>query len=186
MILHVHVGGNDADDGKDLVDFCDDYISLSESLAQEDRRIIVSGLLRRQCANLEPFNEQLKSLCEENDIEFINNFDNFMYASGELPKTYFKKDKIHLNYNGTMKLLSNIDNSIKVTNQDFNIKHRHLENISKLLDTGQAHELAGDLVQTLNCVLFSLNVAIVHKNVILKEGLLVSRIILLGRQSQGV
>ena len=111
----VHVGSNDADNGKDLDDFYDDYSSLLDSLAHEDRRIIVSGLLPRKGANIKPYNEQLKSLCEENDIEFYNNFDSFLFASGELPKTYFKRDKIHLNYNGTKKLLSNTDRIIKVT-----------------------------------------------------------------------
>ena len=72
-------------------------LSLLDSLAHEDRRIIVSGLLPRKGANIEPYNEQLKSLCEENDIEFYNNFDKN------------KRDKFHLNYNGTKKLLSNTD-----------------------------------------------------------------------------
>ena len=114
----VHVGGNDADDGKDLDTFCDDYISLLDSLSNDDRRIIVSGLLPRKGINLEPYNEQLKAICEENNIEFINNFDDFLYASGELPATYFHKDKLHLNFNGTKKLLSNVDKTCKVTRPD--------------------------------------------------------------------
>ena len=105
----LHVGGNDADDGKDIDTFCDDYISLLETLVEEDRRIIVSGLLPRKSIDLKPYNEQLKSLCEENDIEFVNNFDSFLFASGEIPATYFSRDKIHLNVNGTRKLLSNLD-----------------------------------------------------------------------------
>ena len=32
----LHVGGNDADDGKDLNTFCEDYISLLESLVEND------------------------------------------------------------------------------------------------------------------------------------------------------
>lgn len=116
----LHVGGNDADNGKDVDEFSDNYISLLNCLAQEDRRIIVSGILPRHGTNLEPYNDQLKSLCEENDIEFINNFDSFLFASGELPKTYFANDKLHLNYNGTRKLLSNIDNIFKVTKSSFN------------------------------------------------------------------
>ena len=111
----VHVGGNDADDDKDLESFCDDYISLLESITCEDRRIIVSGLLPRKGIDLEPYNEQLKALCDENNIEFINNFNCFLFASGELPATYFNPDKLHLNTNGTRKLLSNVDKMCKVT-----------------------------------------------------------------------
>ena len=110
----LHVGGNDAHDGKDLNTFCDDYISLLESLIDEDRRIIVSGLLPRKGIDLEPYNEKLKSLCEENNIDFVDNFDSFFLASGELPTTYYRYDKIHLNVNGTKKLLSNIDNVYKI------------------------------------------------------------------------
>ena len=50
----LHVGGNDADQGVDIDSFCDNYIALLESLASDDRRIIVSGLLPRKTANLEP------------------------------------------------------------------------------------------------------------------------------------
>ena len=46
------VGGNDADDGSDMETFCDDFISLSECLADKDRRITVSGLLPRKTYNL--------------------------------------------------------------------------------------------------------------------------------------
>ena len=63
----LHVGGNDADQGVDIDSFCDNYIALLESLVSDDRRIIVSGLLPRKKANLEPYNEQLRSLCAEND-----------------------------------------------------------------------------------------------------------------------
>ena len=100
----VHVGGNDADDGKDLETFCNYFISLLESLADKDRRIIVSGLLPRKNIDLNPYNEKLKSLCEEMNIDFTNNFGSFLFASGEKPAAYFARDKIHLNVNGTRKV----------------------------------------------------------------------------------
>ena len=121
----LHVGGNDADDGKDLETFCDDYISLLETLVEKDRRIIVSGLLPRKNIDLKPYNDKLKSLCEVNNIEFANNFDNFLFASGEIPATYFGRDKIHLNVNGTKKLLSNIDKLCKVTRPDSQTQTLH-------------------------------------------------------------
>ena len=111
----VHVGGNDADDAKGLETFCDDFISLLESLADKDHRIIVSGLLPRKNIDLKPYNEKLKSLCEEMNIDFTNNFDSFLFASGEIPAAYFARDKIHLNVNGTRKFLSNIDKIYKVS-----------------------------------------------------------------------
>ena len=76
----VHVGSNNADDGQDIDDFCDDHSSLIDTLTHEDRQVIVSGLLPRKDSNLEPYNEQLKSLCEDNGIEYVNHFDNFVFA----------------------------------------------------------------------------------------------------------
>ena len=93
----LHVGGNDADQSVDIDSFCDNYIALLESLASDDRRVIGSGLLPRKTANLEPYNEQLRSLCAENDIEFVDHFDSFLLATGEIPANYFWKDKVHLN-----------------------------------------------------------------------------------------
>ena len=110
----LHIGGNDADNGKDLDTFCDDYISLLESLAEDDRHIIVSGLVPRRGIDLEPYNEQLKSLCDENNIDFVNHFDSFL-ESGKLQHSYYRHDKVHLNVNGIGKLLSNVNNVYKVT-----------------------------------------------------------------------
>ena len=45
--LILHVGGNDASNSTDLDAFCDNYISLLDSLLEEDRCLIVSGLLPR-------------------------------------------------------------------------------------------------------------------------------------------
>ena len=93
----LHVSGNGADNGDDFDSFCDKYIALLESLASEDRRLIVSGLLPRKTVDLETYNDKRKSLCDENDIEFIDHYQNFLFASDEIPASYFWKDKIHLN-----------------------------------------------------------------------------------------
>ena len=85
----LNVGGNDAENGDSLDSFCDDYIDLLESLASGDRRLIVSGLLPRKSADLEPYNDTLRSLCAENDTEFVDNYQNFLLVSGEIPASYF-------------------------------------------------------------------------------------------------
>ena len=90
--------------------FSENYFSLLNSLDAENRRIIVSGLLPNELANLKSYNKKkLKDNCKENDIQFIDNFDTFLFASGEMPEFYFHADKLHLNVSGTQKLLSNID-----------------------------------------------------------------------------
>ena len=113
--IFLHVGGNDGDNGADMDSFQDDYIDLLESLASDDRRLIVSGILPRGTKDLEPYNQQLKSLCDANNIDFIDNYDNFLLASGELPDTYYHRDKTHLNVAGTRKLLKAFDKFCKVT-----------------------------------------------------------------------
>ena len=110
----LHVGGNDASNSTDLDAFCDFYISLLDSLLAEDRRLIVSGLLPRGNVDIEPYNDKLKSLCDEIDLEFIDHFDSFSLATGEIAETYFYSDKTHLNASGTRKFLANIDTVCKV------------------------------------------------------------------------
>ena len=111
----LHVVGNDADAEIDLDTFSEDYTTLLSNLTLDDRKIIVSGLLLRESVDLEPYNDRLRSLCSDNDIVFIDHFGGFLLASGELPSTYFMKDKTHPNASGTRKLLQSIDKHCKIT-----------------------------------------------------------------------
>ena len=112
----LHVGGNGASNSTDLDAFCDNYISLLDSLLAEDRRLIVSGLLPRGNVDIEPYNDKLKSWCDENDVEYIDQkSDSFSLATGEIAETFFNSDKTHLNASGTRKFLANIDTVCKVT-----------------------------------------------------------------------
>ena len=85
----LHVGDNDADDGVDIDTFSKSYVSLLNSIAAENRRIIVSGFLPRKTVDLKPYNDILKTICDKNGIEFIDNYDSFLLASGEMPSTFF-------------------------------------------------------------------------------------------------
>ena len=61
-------------------------ITLLSDLSTDDRTIIVSGLLPRGSVDLEPYNDRLRTLCSENDIAFIDNFNRFLLASGNSSK----------------------------------------------------------------------------------------------------
>ena len=50
-------------------------------------------------------------------MEFVENYQNFLLASGEIPESYYSSDKVHLNNYGTRKLLSNIDKVHRVAAQ---------------------------------------------------------------------
>ena len=111
----LHVGGNDADSGSDLDPFTDDYEQLIDTLSVDSRRVIVSGLLPRETVDLGPYNDKLKTLCEDKGLQFIDNYKGFLLASGEMPESYFGRDKVHLNSHGTKRLLRNIDNIFRIT-----------------------------------------------------------------------
>ena len=111
----IHVGGNDADQGIDLDNFSDNYSSLLNGLSAENRQIIVSGLLPRESVNLGPYNGCLKTLSEAQVVDFVDHYDGFLFASGDLADSYFHRDKVHPNSFGIKKMLRNIDAFHKVT-----------------------------------------------------------------------
>ena len=101
----LHVGGNDADNGTDIETFAEQYESLLTELMSNNRRVIVSGLLPRKTVDLSLYNDRLKSLCEAYEIDYIDNYGDFLLAAGDIPDSYFMRDKIHLNSYGLKKLL---------------------------------------------------------------------------------
>ena len=121
----LHVGGNDADEGVDLDKFSKSYVSLLNSISAENRRIIVSGLLPRKSVDLKPYNDILKTICNQNDIEFIDNYDSFLLASCEMLSTFFDHDKLDLNNQGTRRLLSCINKVITVTKYTPDLTNRN-------------------------------------------------------------
>lgn len=105
----LHVWGNDADQGEDIESFRENFEELIDTVADGIKRIIVSGLLPRESVDLEPYNETLKSLCADNAVEFVDNYDSFLLATGDQADSYYTSDKTHINTAGTRKLLRNIN-----------------------------------------------------------------------------
>ena len=110
-----HVGGNDADQGMDLNNFTDSYTSFINDLTSENRHIIVSGLLFRADANLDPYNERLRNLYEDQNIDFVDSYNSFLLASGDLADSVFHRDGVHPNSFGIKQMLKNIDVYHRVT-----------------------------------------------------------------------
>ena len=50
-------------------------------------------------------------------MDFVENYQNFLLASGEIPESYYSRNKVHLNNYGTRKLLSNIGKVHRVAAQ---------------------------------------------------------------------
>ena len=84
--------------------FSENYVTLLNSLSEHNCHIKVSGLLPRKSANLKSYNDILKEMCTKDKIEFIDSYDCFLLASGEMPSSLFHHDKVHLNVHGTRRL----------------------------------------------------------------------------------
>ena len=67
------------------------------------------GLLPRVSVDLELYNECLKSLCQTHNVEFVDHYNGFLLASGDIADSYYYTDKLHTNAFGTRKLLRNLD-----------------------------------------------------------------------------
>ena len=88
----IHVGGNDADNGENIESFRENYEELLDIVADGTRRVIVSELLPRETVDLQSYNETLKSLCADNAVELVENYDSFLLANGQLVDSYYLKD----------------------------------------------------------------------------------------------
>ena len=124
--LIIHVSENDADNGIELDSFYEEFDSLIDSVSDGTRRIIISGLLPRDTVDLVPYNTLLQSLCADNAVEFVDNYNNFLLASGEIADTYFCKDKVHINTEDTRRLLCNIDKLHRDTRQYATLEQHNL------------------------------------------------------------
>ena len=115
----------DAENGTDLETFTGHYELLVNSLSADDHRVIVAGFLPRETVDLSAYNNKLRQLCDAFDKEFVEIDQNFLLALGELPESYYSRDKVHLNDYGRRKLLSNIDKLHRVMTQSpASVPHR--------------------------------------------------------------
>ena len=111
----LHIGTNDADNGSDIETFAENFETLITDLMKNDRQVIVSGLLPRKGVDISPYNDRLKLLCEAYEMEYVDNYKGFLMASGEIPGSYFQRDKTHLNSFGLRKLLSDLNRVHHIT-----------------------------------------------------------------------
>ena len=81
--LIIHVGGNDADNGIELNSSHEEFETLIDSVSDGTRRVIISGLLPRDTVDLEPYNEIFQSLCADNAVEFVDNYNSYNYLTSE-------------------------------------------------------------------------------------------------------
>ena len=54
-------------------------------------------------------------MCETKNVEFVDHYNGFLLASGDIADSYYHRDKLHPNTFGTRKLLRNLDAVHRVT-----------------------------------------------------------------------
>ena len=137
----LHVGGHDIDANISQTLFRQKFQAHLKSLDLVNCKVTVSGILPRRGLSIRPFNDSLRDLCMSLNVEFINNHDSFVMASGELPFDFFQTDRINLKFSGTRKLVQNMNRSCAILpiqhNKGFNgqtkpkalrKKHRWVQN----------------------------------------------------------
>lgn len=109
-LVIMHVGTNDLRTEKSPKEIANEIIKLSISISTEYNDIMVSSITARsdKCSDkANMVNEELKRLCHENKLMYIDN--------GNIRTRYhISNDKLHLNDNGSRELAANFANAIRL------------------------------------------------------------------------
>lgn len=112
----VHVGGNDADRRKDVRQFTSIYDDLIAHLQRNQCLVYVSEILPRATCDVTNFNNRLYELCHDRNVSFIANVEIFLNSENNISKHLYWSDGVHLNNNGIIHFLKNIDGNVKLFN----------------------------------------------------------------------
>ena len=116
----LHVGSNDCSDSVDVKAILGQYnelIDLAAAAVTDTGTVRVSSVCPRSNpetqARIDTFNSGLSELCQNRNIQFIDNDDNFKTRNGSSNYALIAKDGIHLNASGTAVLAKNLDINIQ-------------------------------------------------------------------------
>lgn len=111
----IYAGGNDVANGRTLSEIRNTYLDIIEYADLYGTNVVICGLCPRRGVNVIPLNNTLSELCDQFGIEFVQNYDNFLYRNTQAQdRTMFVNDGIHLAQRGTSQLLRNIDEIIPI------------------------------------------------------------------------
>ena len=109
-LVIMHVGTNDLRTDKNPKEIANEIIKLTKSISTDYNDVMVSSITARSdkfCEKAICVNEELKRLCYENKLMYIDN--------GNIrPRYHISSDKLHLNDNGSSQLSTNFANSIRL------------------------------------------------------------------------
>ena len=109
-LVIMHVGTNDLRTDKTPKEIAMEIIDLSKSLSMSDNDYMISGITARNDKFGEKaimVNEELKALCYENELNYIDN-------GNIIPRFHLSNDKLHLNDKGSYQLGTNFANAIRL------------------------------------------------------------------------
>ena len=106
------VGGNDYSSRRSLSEIQEDFCALIQETREKmncEAEIFVSGLPPRSDVHVQPVNILLRDICTVRNITFIAQSRYFIDEYGGVDSSLYKKDHLHLNKRGTVRLLVNMD-----------------------------------------------------------------------------
>jgi hypothetical protein len=117
-------GGNDADRDIEIHDFNRNYLNIIQEIQKcnEVKHIVVGGIVPRTKKNTEKYNKELKSICRQENIDFVNHLENFLLKNGKIVNGLLYSDGVHLTKDGTSLLINNINDKVGI------LKHENDKN----------------------------------------------------------
>ena len=109
----LHIGECDVSAGSDVETVSSNMHELLLDLRAKFT-VAVSGMLPMKGFNIKAFNSEIKKLCGEYDVEYIDHHDSFAMASGEVPRSLFYGKNQSLRPAGTATLVSNLDSKCSI------------------------------------------------------------------------
>ena len=104
----LHVGCQDVEVSKIL--FQVTFQSLLKLLEQQGCKTFLS----RGETDMKSHNTILKGICQAHKVDFVDNHDSFVLASGELPYDFYHAEKVNLRFPGIRKLVQNINSACQI------------------------------------------------------------------------
>ena len=111
-----HVATNDLDSIKDNPDKLDDIVSEYKGMIEDCKRLTSSVIVSSVCPRMddvgelvEPFNNALKELCDDDHVTYIDHSCNFKLGDGKINDGYIWKNGPHLTRPGVNRLVRNLN-----------------------------------------------------------------------------
>ena len=131
--LVLAVGGNDCDscsDERSIPDILSEFESLIKSAQETSVSVAVSSVCPRNkpgavMERISALNAGLKVLCDDLEVEFIDNDPTFHLQDGSINDGYMLPDGVHLTKAATDKLVTNFKLQLRHRETSAHADHRH-------------------------------------------------------------